>query len=107
MLRVEAAICYLVRMGISASGDTRSSAGTWRRIFLTLGLLFAFGGWMAASAQANAGGAAPDSVRVATEFHGASIVERIQAAILDCGPNPCEVYIPTRNLQCQRCFKLE
>ncbi len=49
---------------------------------------------MAASAQANAGGAAPDSVRVATEFHGASIVERIQAAILDCGPNPCEVYIP-------------
>ena len=24
---------------------------------------------------------------------GASIVEQIQAAILDCGPNPCEVYI--------------
>lgn len=94
MLRIEAAICYLVRMGLSTSGDTRSSPGTSRRIFLTLGLLLAFGGWMAAAAQVNASGSAPRNVRVATDFHGASIVERIQAAILDCGPNPCEVYIP-------------
>ncbi len=79
---------------MSTSGDTRSRPDTSRRIFLTLALLLAFGGGIAASAQANTGGATPGSVRVATEFHGASIVERIQAAILDCGANPCEVYIP-------------
>ena len=32
--------------------------------------------------------------RSAADFPGASIVERVQAAIRDCGPNPCEVYIP-------------
>lgn len=79
---------------MSTSGDTRSGPGTSRRVFLTFGLLLAFGGWMAATAQVNASGSAPRNVRVATEFHGASIVERIQAAVLDCGPNPCEVYIP-------------
>ena len=80
---------------MSAPGDSRSLQFTSRRLCLPLaGLLFALGGWIAAPAQVNASGAAPRNVRVATEFHGASIVERIQAAILDCGPNPCEVYIP-------------
>jgi hypothetical protein len=32
--------------------------------------------------------------RDATKFPGASIVEQIQAALNDCGPNPCEVYVP-------------
>ncbi len=33
-------------------------------------------------------------IRNAAEFPGASVVERIQAAIRDCGPNPCNVYVP-------------
>ncbi len=32
--------------------------------------------------------------RNAAEFPGKSMVERIQSAILDCGPDPCEVYVP-------------
>ncbi len=32
--------------------------------------------------------------RNATNYPGASIVERIQAAILDCHDNPCEVFVP-------------
>ena len=79
---------------MSTFGDTRSSTGTSRRIFLTLALLLAFGGGMAAIAQVSTSSVATKGVRVATDFAGASIVERIQAAILDCGPNPCEVYIP-------------
>lgn len=62
--------------------------------YVTLGLLLAVGGWPVAFAQVSSSAAAPRGARVATEFPGASIVERIQAAILDCGPNPCEVYIP-------------
>jgi hypothetical protein len=33
-------------------------------------------------------------VRDATKFPGQSIVEQMQAAIRDCGSEPCEVYIP-------------
>src|SRR5208283_1740287 len=33
-------------------------------------------------------------VRNAANYPGTSIVERIQAAILDCGASPCEVYVP-------------
>ena len=33
----------------------------------------------------------------AADFPGASIVERVQAAVRDCGSNPCEVYIPAGN----------
>jgi hypothetical protein len=33
--------------------------------------------------------------RNALKFPGQSIVEQMQAAIRDCGPNPCEVYIPS------------
>jgi hypothetical protein len=32
--------------------------------------------------------------RDATKFPGASIVEQIQAALNDCGSDPCEVYVP-------------
>jgi hypothetical protein len=65
-----------------------------RWVYLTAGILFAVGAWRAAPAQVNVNGSVPKGVRTATDFAGASIVERIQAAILDCGPNPCEVYIP-------------
>ena len=33
-------------------------------------------------------------VRNAADFPGASMVERIQAAILDCGARPCQVFVP-------------
>lgn len=36
----------------------------------------------------------PKGTRNAADFPGASIVERVQAAIRDCGANPCEVFIP-------------
>ena len=77
-----------------APGGSPSSQITSRRLCLTLGLLFAVGGGTAALAQVNVNGSVPKGVRVATDFAGVSIVERIQAAVLDCGPNPCEVYIP-------------
>ena len=41
-----------------------------------------------------AGAAAGNGARNAADFPGVSIVEKIQAAIRDCGANPCEVYIP-------------
>jgi len=37
---------------------------------------------------------APQRLRNTADYPGASIVERIQAAILDCGASPCEVYVP-------------
>ena len=45
-------------------------------------------------AQVSVEAGAAKSARNAADFPGASIVERVQAAIRDCGPNPCEVYIP-------------
>ncbi len=81
-------------MEISTPAAQHSTLVNSRRICLTVGLWFAFGGCGSAVAQANATGGPPKGVRVATDFPGASIVERIQAAVLDCGPNPCEVYIP-------------
>jgi hypothetical protein len=47
------------------------------------------------SAQVRIENAAQKGTRNAAEFPGASIVERVQAAIRDCGANPCEVYIPS------------
>jgi len=47
----------------------------------------------------NATNAASAGVRNAADFRGASIVERIQAAILDCGAAPCQVYVPAGNYQ--------
>jgi len=38
-------------------------------------------------------------MRNAADFRGASIVERIQAAILDCGADPCQVYVPAGTYQ--------
>ena len=48
----------------------------------------------AAAAQVSAVTGAQKGVRNAADFPGPSIVERVQAAIRDCGPNPCEVFIP-------------
>src|ERR1039458_8074317 len=45
-------------------------------------------------AQVSAEAGSAKGTRSAADFPGASIVERVQAAIRDCGPNPCEVYIP-------------
>lgn len=40
--------------------------------------------------------------RDATKFPGASIVEQIQAAIRDCGAEPCAVYVPSGRYRCSR-----
>jgi hypothetical protein len=45
------------------------------------------------------GTSAASDVRNAADFPGASIVERIQAAILSCGASPCEVYVPAGKYQ--------
>src|SRR5664280_2694334 len=45
-------------------------------------------------AQVSVDARPPQGTRNAADFPGLSIVERVQAAIRDCGPNPCEVYIP-------------
>ncbi|MFZ3264560.1 MAG: hypothetical protein WA172_11220, partial [Terriglobales bacterium] len=39
-------------------------------------------------------GASATGTRNADDFPGTSIVEKIQAAIRDCGSSPCAVYIP-------------
>ena len=46
------------------------------------------------SAVITGGTGAGKDTRNPEEFPGASIVERIQAAIRDCGTNPCKVYVP-------------
>jgi hypothetical protein len=56
-------------------------------------LLFASTG-LNSLAQVSAEAGPPKGARNAADFPGPSIVERVQAAIRDCGPNPCEVYIP-------------
>src|SRR5664279_901942 len=63
-------------------------------IRVLLWLLFASAGWSPLPAQVSIEAGAGKGARNAAEFPGASIVERVQAAIRDCGPNPCEVYIP-------------
>jgi len=45
-------------------------------------------------AQAARDGETAARFRNAADYPGASIVERIQAAILDCAGGPCEVYVP-------------
>jgi hypothetical protein len=72
---------------------TVNSAVNCRRIFLASALLLALVEVPGLHAQVTAKEAA-NHEKIATNFPGASIVERIQAAILDCGPNPCAVYIP-------------
>ncbi len=51
-------------------------------------------GWSLCPAQASSDRADGHLFRNAANYPGASIVERIQAAILDCGASPCEVYVP-------------
>ncbi len=53
----------------------------------------------AMAAQTNSASPSAVSIRSAADFRGASIVERIQAAILDCGASPCEVYVPAGKYQ--------
>jgi len=67
---------------------------TLRLIGILISLLFALAGRSISPAQATIEAAATKSLKNAAEFPGASIVERVQAAIGDCGPVPCQVYIP-------------
>ncbi len=60
----------------------------------TIWLLFALTGCLLTPAQVRVEAGVPKGTRNAAEFPGASIVERVQAAIRDCGTSPCEVYIP-------------
>ncbi|MGB8890299.1 MAG: hypothetical protein WCC87_26475 [Candidatus Korobacteraceae bacterium] len=62
------------------------------RILLWWGVVLA--GSLASPAQVGMEGGTLTGTRNAAEFPGASIVERVQAAIRDCGLKPCEVYIP-------------
>lgn len=57
-------------------------------------LLFVSAGPMTCPAQIGIGVGTSKKIRNVVDFAGPSIVERIQAALLDCGPNPCELYIP-------------
>lgn len=52
-----------------------------------------------ATAAAQSRPADQSKLRNAADFPGASIVERIQAAILDCGAAPCQVYVPAGKFQ--------
>src|ERR1022692_525510 len=69
--------------------------GMARQVYfpVLLWLLFASTG-LNSLAQVIVEAGAAKGARNAADFPGASIVERVQAAIRDCGPNPCEVYIP-------------
>ena len=71
---------------------TRHASHYYIRVLLWL--LFASAGWLSSPAQVNIEAGALKGTRNAADFPGASIVERVQAAIRDCGPNPCGVYIP-------------
>ena len=53
----------------------------------------------AALASSSQSSAAASGIRNALDFPGASIVERIQAAILDCAGKPCEIYVPAGSYQ--------
>src|ERR1035437_9163703 len=68
--------------------------GMARQVYfpVLLWLLFASTG-LNSLAQVSAEAGPPKGARNAADFPGPSIVERVQAAIRDCGPNPCEVYI--------------
>jgi hypothetical protein len=75
-----------------SAGARRRSLFRFGRIILLFALLFTAAALLAPMqlrSQATAAG-----VRDASKFHGRSIVEQIQAAIHDCGSDPCEVYIP-------------
>jgi hypothetical protein len=66
---------------------------TNRRLTLLFACSFLIA-WMGASSQTSRPGEAMTGGRVATQFPGASIVEQVQAAIRDCGGNPCQVNVP-------------
>ncbi len=74
-----------------------SRPGGWARRYVTAarGLIWVFlvVSWPGQlHARTTAG-----TVRNASDFPGASIIEQIQAAIRDCGADPCSVYIPAGN----------
>ncbi|HUK73851.1 MAG TPA: hypothetical protein VLV47_00080 [Candidatus Bathyarchaeia archaeon] len=56
-------------------------------------------GWSICLAQASSDHTNEPITRNAAHYPGASIVERIQAAILDCHNSPCEVFVPTGNYE--------
>ena len=62
-------------------------------LWFACSLLIAWGE-SGASPQTSRPGATMTGTRIATQFPGASIVEQVQAAIRDCGANPCQVYVP-------------
>ena len=74
-----------------AKGSRLSARGT---LYLWLFLIAS----LTLAAQTKGSGATAD-VRNAADFPGTSIVERIQAAILSCGANPCQVYVPAGRYQ--------
>jgi hypothetical protein len=51
------------------------------------------------AAQAPRDSTAAHVFRNAADYPGISIVERIQAAILDCHDNPCDVFVPAGNYE--------
>lgn len=68
-----------------ATGDI-SGHSKWRTI-----LLFAAAALLHPSLSQSQ---TPADARDASKFPGRSIIEQIQAAIRDCGSNPCEIYVP-------------
>lgn len=71
------------------SSTTVSVAGNWGRRSIMLALTAA-----ALLQPCPSQSQATTGARDATKFPGQSIVEQMQAAIRDCGPEACEVYIP-------------
>ena len=77
-------------------GNGRPKSALVTPLCILLGLLFLSAGPLTLTAQVGidqAGGL--KGTRNAVEFPGASIIEKVQAAISDCGLKPCEVYIPS------------
>ena len=72
----------------SADGPGCGLFCRWRMILLLLAAGLLFWPTQVRSQMLGAG------TRSAADFPGPSIVERIEAAIRDCGSGPCEVYIP-------------
>ena len=84
---------------MSTPGHVLPNRSAMSCLRLLLGVLFSLGICLSALGQSSAGHPSPNGIRTATDFPGASIVERIQAAILDCGAAPCQVYVPAGDYQ--------
>ena len=84
------------KSGPDEPGNGRPKSALVTPLCILLGLLFLSAGPLTLTAQVGidqAGGL--KGTRNAEEFPGASIVEKVQAAISDCGLKPCKVYIPS------------